>query len=60
MKQATSTSWKTEPLPEQRTTISFDRPFSQQEMRDIQMGVVPVEMEDKWFIFYEEPCLNAG
>ena len=57
MKQATSSNWKTEPLPEERTTIPLDLSYSQHELRDIQLGVVPVEMEDKWFIYWEDDTL---
>ncbi len=57
MREATSSSWKTVPLPEGRTTIPLDRSFSKSEMRDIQVGVIPQEMEDKWFIYWEDDTL---
>lgn len=35
----------------------FDRLYSQEEFEKIAAGVIPKQMEDKWFIFYEEPWL---
>ena len=57
MKTATQTDWKTEPLPSKRTTIALNRRFSPVEMRQIRAGVVPQQMEDKWFIFWERNAL---
>lgn len=41
------------PLPPRRTSIALDRRFSSQQMQRIRCGVVPAQMEDKWFIFSE-------
>ncbi len=51
------TDWKTLPLPERRTTIPLDRRFSAAEMEAIRYGVLPRQMEDKWFVFFEEDVL---
>jgi len=45
------------PLPPQRATIALDRCFSSQEMQKIRSGVVPQQMEDKWFVFWENETL---
>jgi hypothetical protein len=45
-------------MPESRTAIRIDRIFREQEMELIKAGVVPDQMEDKWFIFWEDGILN--
>ncbi|KHD11831.2 hypothetical protein PN36_16130 [Candidatus Thiomargarita nelsonii] len=37
--------------------MSLDRTFSPEEMKRIRRGVVPEEMEDKWFIYWENERL---
>ena len=57
MRIARARDWQREELPEKRTTIGLDRLFSEEEMEMIQRGVVPEQMEDKWFIYWEEGTL---
>ena len=57
MKIAKRTDWKTEPLPPRRTNIPLDRSFKPHEMERIHQGLVPAQMEDKWFIFWEDNTL---
>ncbi len=57
MKFAMPTDWKTEALPSKRTTIRLDRRFSPGEMESIRRGLVPEEMEDKWFIYWKDDTL---
>ena len=54
MKLAKPSDWKTESLPVQRTTINLDRTFTTKEMERIQAGLIPEQMEDKWFIYWRE------
>ena len=49
--------WKTTPLPTQRQSIAVARHYSADEFARLRDGVMPREMEDKWFVFYEEPWL---
>lgn len=56
--RATSTSWKTEPLPASRARLKLDRSFDAVEWEALQQGVIPEEMEDKWFIYEEGGWLN--
>lgn len=58
MKTAKQTDWKTEPLPSKRTTITLNRRFSSTDMRKIRTGLVPEQMEDKWFIFWAHDTLH--
>lgn len=50
---ATKNDWNTKPLPEQYTTLQLNRKFKKTAMESIKKGVVPEEMEDKWFIYYD-------
>ena len=53
MKKATSKDWKIKPLPKKRSLIPADRHFTLAEMNRIKRGVIPLEMEEKWFIFFK-------
>ena len=57
MKIAKRTDWKIERLPKRRVSISLDRSFEPNEMESIRRGLVPAQMEDKWFIFWEDDTL---
>jgi hypothetical protein len=54
---ATRESWKHKPLPEARAALAYARTFDRAEQARLQRGLVPDQMEDKWFIFYEGPWL---
>ncbi len=50
---ATRESWKNEPLPDRRASLSVRRVYSAAEYARIARGFIPQQMEDKWFIFLE-------
>lgn len=50
--------WKTRPLPRRRAALAVDRSFSRDEMAAIRQGVVPAQMEDKWFIYWRNDRLH--
>jgi hypothetical protein len=54
---ASRASWKNVPLPEARARIAFARSFDGAEHVRLTRGLVPKEMEDKWFVFHEAPWL---
>lgn len=54
---ATRDDWKITPLSTKRASIACDRTYSAQEMERLKQGYVPQEMEEKWFMFVEEPWL---
>lgn len=56
-RRATPADWLTNALPSQRATISLERRFSLPEIQRLQRGLVPEEMEDKWFIYWENDTL---
>ena len=49
--------WKEHPLPEERTTVGFDRPFNEEEMASIHLGSIAQQMEDKWFLYFADDQL---
>jgi hypothetical protein len=57
MKIAKREEWKTEALASKRTTIALNRRFSPIDMHKIRLGLVPQQMEDKWFVFWERNAL---
>jgi hypothetical protein len=57
MKKAQVLDWKTEELPSKRATIRLERAFSPEEMKQIQLGCVPEQMEDKWFVYWKDGAL---
>lgn len=54
---ATRDSWKRVPMPEQKKQLQVDRTFSEEEYQRLQIGLVPQEMEDKWFLYFEKGWL---
>lgn len=55
---AKPTDWKTEPMPNETGSLHFPRIFSSGEFERVKMGLIPREMEDKWFIYYDNHTLN--
>jgi hypothetical protein len=56
--KATSRSWKTKRLPAARARLQLERSFSAAEWVALQLGVIPEEMEDKWFIYESRGWLS--
>src|SRR5262245_3953687 len=44
-------SWQATPMPKAAVRLSFDDSYSAEEYTAIVHGIVPQEMEDKWFIY---------
>ncbi len=57
MRTAKQEDWKTEPLPPERTSIALDLVFTMEETEIIRRGLIPVQMEDKWFIYWKDGTL---
>jgi ADP-ribosyl-[dinitrogen reductase] hydrolase len=55
---AQPTDWKTQSMPRETEILGFHRIFSYNEFERVRTGLVPREMEDKWFIYYENQTLN--
>jgi hypothetical protein len=56
MTRASRTSWKTLPPPQQREALGFAASFTDAETEMLVLGLVPKEMEEKWFIYFERPA----
>jgi hypothetical protein len=55
---ATRADWKILPMPAQRARLELDLTFDDTEFQKLAAGLVPKEMEDKWFIYFERPWLH--
>jgi ADP-ribosyl-[dinitrogen reductase] hydrolase len=53
-----ASDWKTEKMPDEVGSLDFCKVYSQEEFERIRLGLVPKEMEDKWFIYYVNDTLN--
>jgi len=51
---ATRGDWKTQPMPAERITQKVERVYAAAEAERIRFGSLPWQMEDKWFIFFED------
>ncbi|MEZ3184871.1 NUDIX domain-containing protein [Pseudomonas sp. LM13] len=56
---ARRTDWQSRFMPAARVTVPLETRYSPQEMATIIRGFVPTEMEEKWFIFYEDGVLHC-
>jgi len=54
---ATRDSWKILPLPTARADLALTESFTPEEFERMKRGLIPQQMEDKWFIYFEEPWL---
>lgn len=53
---ASADFWKSEPFRE-GVPLPYQAVFSSEEFARLKTGLVPQSMEDKWFVYYEEPHL---
>lgn len=53
---AVRTDWKNEPFGA-TISIPYKAEYSAWEFARLSRGLIPEAMEDKWFVFYEAPCL---
>ena len=59
MKPALPTDFgELKPLPSERATLPLDRLFTPQEMGRIRLGLLPAQMEDKWFVYWQDDRLH--
>ena len=55
--RATRDAWKTRDIPDEKKKLAFTRTYSPAEYQHLQMGFIPDEMENKWFIYMEKDWL---
>jgi hypothetical protein len=58
MSPVARTSWKTLPAPHKRERLDVREIFSDAAADRMRDGHLPVDMDDRWFIFFEDGWLN--
>jgi len=53
---ASATSWTRKPFNE-GVPLSYQATYDSEQFARLKMGLIPREMEDKWFVYYDEPHL---
>ena len=56
--RATSLSWNHLEPPEERESLEFEALFTDEEADRLMCGLIPEQMEDKWFVYYEDGWLR--
>ncbi len=56
-KMVKKSDWKTLEMPQENEEFIMDYSLSKQDIELIKQGFLPQEMEDKWFIYYEDDKL---
>ena len=54
---AVGQDWKTHSLPKKRAILRPQRVYTALEMRQIRKGLIPQQMEDKWFAYWADETL---
>lgn len=57
MPPALPSDWTNLPLPVKRVELTLNHTFTGKEMDSIRGGVVPGQMEDKWFLYFADDAL---
>ena len=57
-KLATKDSWKTLPPRGEFEIVDYSDSFTQNELEALKHGLIPRDMEDKWFIYYDSDILH--
>lgn len=58
MKIAQPSDWATQPMPEKYACIPLNRELSADDRKMMRAGVIPEQMEDKWFVFFKDDVLH--
>jgi ADP-ribosyl-[dinitrogen reductase] hydrolase len=56
--KATRASWKTTPRPQRTIELPLDITLDAEEMERLRYGVVPQDMDDRWFAFFADGSLQ--
>lgn len=54
--KAIAESWKREPFTE-GVVLAYRAEFNAAQFERLREGLIPQQMEDKWFVYYDEPFL---
>lgn len=58
MKPAKRSDWKIEPIPEKHSIVEVDRWFSNEQIERLKYGIIPSQMEERWFVYWENDVLH--
>lgn len=58
MNRAKKEDWNTEPFPALTRELPFVRHYTPAEMEKLAQGLVPMEMEQKWFVYFDDNTLH--
>jgi hypothetical protein len=58
MRIVTPTDWENSPMSEQRQSLALTRTFSAPEFALLRRGLLPQDMDDKWFIYCQNNVLH--
>ena len=58
MNPAQATDWNICPLPDRRVTVALDRLFTHEQVGRLRLGLIPEEMSDKWFVYWQDDTLH--
>jgi hypothetical protein len=50
-------NWKTLPMPGATARLSLERAYSDEQFARISEGFIPRQMENHWFVYFDEPWL---
>ena len=56
--RAMATSWKHLPPPAEREPLGFEALFTDAAAEQLMLGLVPDQMEDKWFVYFDDGWLR--
>jgi hypothetical protein len=56
--RASSNSWKHQDAPVEREDLGFEAVFTDADAEQLMLGVIPQQMEDKWFIYFADGWLR--
>jgi hypothetical protein len=59
MEMATRDSWKNDPMPKKTASLKFEAEYTLEEFEKISRGFIPMDMDDKFFIFCEDDILRV-
>jgi hypothetical protein len=55
--KASRQDWKTQPIPDIKAKLKIERIFTKAEYECLSWGLIPINMEEKWFIYFEDEWL---
>jgi hypothetical protein len=55
MKGAQKPDWANEPMPISSKFLVIDAVFTPEEFQSITLGCIPNGMDERWFMYYDEP-----